>query len=324
MADNLTDAERAKRAMENAFQDHYEAKWPDANFELLEASGALDPDREEFFARYIERQQAQPRQEVTPPARPAETDDEEEKRRAGRGGGEINPANATHSLNIRPDVGEGPAGLEVYTTMKSKDYPANSGAETGGSEPGSSGREERKEPAIEPAPNPETGNRSEPSPPLVDEFAADLAAAEAAAREEDPQRDHSFRQASEESTKRQEAERAAHSGEDVPGQVASSEPDSFAADLRSASEDATLPQDDDAYRRAAEEITKRQEAERAIRSGEEVPADARPAEMDAFAADLRAAKEAAEFERGGDGQDVPIPERPDSGPIIGRSGPGLF
>ena len=52
-------------------------------------------------------------------------EDEEERRRAGRGSGGINPANASHSFNIRPDVGEGPAGLETYTTMKSADYRAN-------------------------------------------------------------------------------------------------------------------------------------------------------------------------------------------------------
>ncbi len=244
MADNLTDAERAKRAIENAFQDHYEAQWPDANFELLDASGALDPDRQEFYARYIEQQQQTTAPELTPHV--AEID-EDEQRRAGRGGGGINPANASHSLNIRPDVGEGPAGLEVYTTMKSKDYPANAGDENGVSEPGNSGRDDRKEPAIEPAQNPETATRSEPSPPLVDEFEADLAAAEAAARGGDPQRDQTFRQASEESTKRQDAERAARAGEAVPGEVASSEPDSFAADLRAAEKAARLERESEGH-----------------------------------------------------------------------------
>ena len=63
------------------------------------------------------------------PEQPRATDidkDEEERRRAGRsGGGDINPANASHSLNMRPDVTQGPAGLEVRTTMKSADYRAN-------------------------------------------------------------------------------------------------------------------------------------------------------------------------------------------------------
>jgi len=237
MADNLTDAERANRAMEAAFQADYEAKWPDANFELLEAGGALDPDREEFYVRYIEQQQQTTAPELTPHV--AEID-EDEQRRAGRGGGGINPANATHSLNIRPDVGEGPAGLEVYTTMKSKDYPANGGAETDLMEAPTGGREERREPPIEVVPNLDTATRSEPSPPLWDEFEADLAAAEARWREVDPERDQATQRANEESTKRQDAERAARSGEDVPGQVASSEPDSFAADLRAAEKAAKL------------------------------------------------------------------------------------
>ena len=52
------------------------------------------------------------------PSRPIESDEDgEQRRRAGRGSGSINPANASHSFNIRPDVGEGPAGLEIYTTI---------------------------------------------------------------------------------------------------------------------------------------------------------------------------------------------------------------
>ncbi len=52
------------------------------------------------------------------------------------------------------------------------------------------------------------------------------------------------------STKRQEAERAARSGEDVPGQVASSEPDSFAADLRAAEKAAKLEREGEGEERA--------------------------------------------------------------------------
>ena len=54
----------------------------------------------------------------------AELEQEEEERRAGRGGGGQNPAFATHSFNIRPDVVDTPAGLAVQTTMKSADYRA--------------------------------------------------------------------------------------------------------------------------------------------------------------------------------------------------------
>jgi hypothetical protein len=71
--------------------------------------------------------------------------DEEERRRAGRGGGG-NPANASHSLNIRPDVVEGPAGLEVRTAMKSADYRANLDLKADLAEAERSAREERQEP----------------------------------------------------------------------------------------------------------------------------------------------------------------------------------
>src|SRR5271157_5307977 len=53
-----------------------------------------------------------------------ELEQDEEERRAGRGGGGQNPAFATHSFNIRPDVVDTPAGLAVQTTMKSADYRA--------------------------------------------------------------------------------------------------------------------------------------------------------------------------------------------------------
>lgn len=63
---------------------------------------------------------------LDPPPTPSLDDDEEQKRRAGRGGGDMgNPAHATLSANIRPDVGSGPAGLETYTTQKSADYNAD-------------------------------------------------------------------------------------------------------------------------------------------------------------------------------------------------------
>ena len=156
--------------------------------------------------------------------------DEEERRRAGRGGGGINPANATHSLNIRPDVVAGPAGLEVRTTMKSEEYRAHPGNEA---DPAEVGREERQEPPRERSPDQETMQVDASRSP-VDEFEADFAAAEAYAREDDPEREQATQRANEESAKRQNAERAARAGEDVPGEAASSEPDSFAADLRAA------------------------------------------------------------------------------------------
>ena len=74
--------------------------------------------------------------------------DEEERRRAGRGGGG-NPANASHSLNIRPDVVEGPAGLEVRTAMKSADYRAEASLEADLAEAARDTREEHQEPLRE-------------------------------------------------------------------------------------------------------------------------------------------------------------------------------
>ena len=188
------------------------------------------------------------------PSRSAATDEEEEeRRRAGRGSGGINPANATHSFNIRPDVGEGPAGLETYTTIKSADYRANPDPEVNVTDSHSGRREDRNEPPREPSQDREraTGDDASRSPP--DEFEADLAAAVAGAH--DPQRDQSLRRASEESTKRQEAERAARSGEDLTGQVASSEPDSLGADLRAAEKAARLERESEGHESTLREQT---------------------------------------------------------------------
>ena len=183
----------------------------------------------------------------------ASDEEEEERRRAGRGSGGINPANASHSFNIRPDVGEGPAGLETYTTMKSADYRANPDPETDVTDSNGSRRDDLNEPPHE-APRfreRATGDDASRSPP--DEFEADLAAAVAGAH--DPQRDQSFRRASEESTKRQEAERAARSGEDLTGQVASSEPDSLVADLRAAEKAARLERESEGHESTLREQT---------------------------------------------------------------------
>jgi hypothetical protein len=159
--------------------------------------------------------------------------DEEERRRAGRGGGGINPANAAHSLNIRPDVVEGPAGLEVRTTMKSANYRAEAGLEANLAEASRDTREERQEPSREQEAPRDAVTHDDAPPHPRDELEADLLAA-ANADDGDPQHEQAYRQASEESTKRQDAERAARSGEDVPGEVASSATASLAADLRAA------------------------------------------------------------------------------------------
>jgi hypothetical protein len=161
-------------------------------------------------------------------------EEEEERRRAGRGSGGINPANASHSFNIRPDLGEGPAGLEVYTTIKSADYRANPDPEADVTDSNGGARENHNEPPREPSQDRHTASGGDTSRSPIDEFEADLAAAVAGAHEDDAQRDQPFRRESEESTKRQEAERAARNGEDLTGQAGSSAPDSLAVDLHAA------------------------------------------------------------------------------------------
>jgi hypothetical protein len=79
---------------------------------------------------------------------------DEERRRAGRGGGG-NPANASHSFNIRPDVVAGPAGLEVRTTMKSVDYRANPDLKAELAEAERSPREDKQPPSRAPSVEPD-------------------------------------------------------------------------------------------------------------------------------------------------------------------------
>ena len=161
--------------------------------------------------------------------------DEKERRRAGRGGGG-NPANASHSLNIRPDVVEGPAGLEVRTAMKSADYRANPDLKADLAEAERGAREERQEPLRERvAHRGDAATAHDDAPPRPkDGLEADLSTAAAHGLDDDAQHVQVIQRANEESTKRQEAERAARSGEDVPGDPASPATPSLAADLRAA------------------------------------------------------------------------------------------
>jgi hypothetical protein len=175
--------------------------------------------------------------------------DEEERRRAGRGGGG-NPGNASHSLNIRPDVVEGPAGLEVRTTMKSADYRAEASLEADLVVAARDTREEHQEPSREQVAQRDTAAHDGAPPHPGDALEADLLAA-ANADDGDPQHEQAYRQASEESTKRQDAERAARSGEDVPGEVASSATASLAADLRAAKMAAKLEREGEGQEEAS-------------------------------------------------------------------------
>jgi cysteinyl-tRNA synthetase len=170
--------------------------------------------------------------------------DEEERRRAGRGGGGINPGNASHSLNIRPDVVEGPAGLEVRTTMKSAHYRAEASLEADLTEAARDTREEHQEPLREQVAQRDAATHDDAQPRPGDDLETDLLDA-ANDDDGDPQREQAYRQASEESTKRQDAERAARSGEDMPGDAASTATDSLAADLRAAEKAAKLEREGD-------------------------------------------------------------------------------
>lgn len=167
--------------------------------------------------------------------------DEEERRRAGRGGGG-NPADASHSFNIRPDVVEGPAGLEVRTAMKSADYPANPDLKADLAEAERSAREERQEPLREQvAHRGDAATAHDDAPPRPkDGLEADLLGAAAHGLDDDAQHVQAVQRANNESTKRQDAERAARSGEDVPGEPASPATPSLADDLRAAEKAAKI------------------------------------------------------------------------------------
>ena len=224
--------------------------------------------------------------------------DDEKRRRFGYGGGGINPANANYGFNVRPDVVEGPAGLEVRTTMKSVDYraevnasgdarPPTSEADRGANQPPltldliardpwnavelplpanadevllkaarsaaeycAEGHHELMTAAIEGryAPPGWTGAEGEPDAHEYDEARWLQAGSRLSLINERLDQmqgigdapDTTTQRANEESTKRQDAERAARASEGTTDTLATSAPDSFAADLRSAEKAARL------------------------------------------------------------------------------------
>lgn len=217
--------------------------------------------------------------------RTSDTDPEDEaRRRAGRSGGGAgftpNPAHATHSLNIRPDVVSSPAGLEVITTMKSADYRV-------------------QQPALDSTPPVGRDPPSDAKELTAEEKRAAMFAAIRTDREAKAGavRDHAGRP----SNNLEENVVVAPEPSAVPDQ-----PDPCAA------------QQEEIIARANEESTKRQEAERAARSGEEPPSDskgltAEERQADMFAA-IRAEREAAKSdahddagsrEQGGEGRASP-------------------
>ena len=236
--------------------------------------------------------------------------DEEERRRAGRGGGGSNPANAGHSLNIRPDVVEGPAGLEVRTTMKSANYRAEASLEADLAEAARDTREEHQEPLREQVAHRDTAAHDGAPPHPRDALEADLLAA-ASALNDGPQR-----------------EQVAHRDTSPTHDDAPPHPrDELDADLLAAAANADDgdPQHGQAYRQASEESTKRQDAERAARSGEDVPGEVASSATASLAADLRAAKMAAKLEREGEGQDEASRDQADTGQAASKGGGrGLF
>ena len=234
--------------------------------------------------------------------------DEEERRRAGRGGGDINPANASHSLNMRPDVTQGPAGLEVRTTMKSADYRANSSLEADLAGAESKARSENPELFPGPAPHHEAVRLGDEPP--RSSLEADLAEAERKARSENPELfpepvpHHDAVEHGDESPRsgeRKEADPAdaAHMNDDDPRQA-------------------------HAYQLASAESTKRQDVERAVRSGEDVPGEAALSATSSLAEDLRAAEKAVEGERESDGRGSDVGERASTGKVGRSTGPSIF
>ena len=213
-----------------------------ASFPAAPQSAGDDEFKELLATAAAEAQrQAQEREEAARntqhSAAKEDLDNEEEaRRRAGRGGGAgftPNPAHATHSLNIRPDVVSGPAGLEVITTMKSADYrvqqPTPDGAPVSHEPPNDAKEltaEERQAAmfaAIRGARESKAGEARDEAGRTSDNSDKNAVAAtgpSAASDEPDPravQQEEIIARASEESAKRQEAERAARSGEEPSG-----------------------------------------------------------------------------------------------------------
>jgi hypothetical protein len=235
--------------------------------------------------------------------------DEEERRRAGRSGSDINPANASHSLNMRPDVTQGPAGLEVRTTMKSADYRANSSLEADLADAERKARSENPELFPEQAAHHQAvGHGDEPLPSSLE---ADLADAERKARTQHP----------EQSSERVE-DRDAIGQDDAPprpGEGKEADP----ADAAHTHEDD--PERAHAYQLASAESTKRQDVERAARSGETVPGEVPSSATNSLAEDLRAAEKAVGREHDNDGRESDVGERASAGKSAGRSaGPSIF
>jgi hypothetical protein len=233
--------------------------------------------------------------------------DEEERRRAGRGGGDINPANASHSLNIRPDVTQGPAGLEVRTTVKSADYRANPGLEADLADAERKARSENPELPPDPAHRQAVGHGDEPPRSSLE---ADLADAERKARTQHPEQFSEWAE---------DRDIIGH-GDAPPRPRAGKEADPAGA--------AHINDDDPqahAYQLASAESTKRQDVERAARSGEAVPGEVAMSAPSSLAEDLRAAEKAVERERESDGRESDVGERASTGKSVGRgTGPSIF
>jgi hypothetical protein len=84
------------------------------------------------------------------------------------------------------------------------------------------------------------------------------------------------------------------------------------------------PSSDQMLQRINEESAKRQDAERAARSGEDVPGDPASLATPSLAADLRAAEKAAKIEREAEGQELATQDHGTGRMTVGGGGRGVF
>lgn len=273
-------------------------------------------------------------------ARASNTDqDEEERRRASRSGGDINPANASHSLNMRPDVTQGPAGLEVRTSIKSADYRARPSLEA---DLAKTAREARADhPELFPertAGRDAAAHRDAPGQP-GDEL-ADHPTPAAPAKGEDHGRENRHQPANtslEDDLAEVAREARAEHPELFPGQSEDrdtpvhrdapphpgEEPDQH--QMHAASANKGDLEREQAYQLARAESTKRQDVERLARSGEAMPSEVASSATNSLADDLRAVQQAAQRERESDGRDSDVGERSNTNRSAGRDrGPSIF
>jgi len=136
---------------------------------------------------------------------------------------------ARHALKSRAV----PEPAPHHEAVRLGDDPPRSGLEADFADAEREARIQHPEQSSERAEGRDTIGQDDASPHLGERKEADPADAPHT-NEDDPQREHAYQLASAESTKRQDVERAARSGEAVPGEAASSALSPLADDLRAA------------------------------------------------------------------------------------------